>query len=167
MSAGAFTPPARHMDRTAWEKIRARVKLNLNFFLTNYALVTCGVALIVSLLHPGMVFFVGIVWGLWWLHEFIISNEVVAFGKNLGTIVPSAQRSRLLSVITVIVIVWKCLFPFFSVVLTSGFLVFVHAIMRDPKHIESMSSFKSSKDSDSDSDSGEGSEVMVERGDVI
>lgn len=169
LSAGAFTPPTSHMDRTATEKIRGRIRLNFLFFLSNYAFLTFGVAIVVSLLHPGMLFFLGILWGLWSLHEFLISNELLVFGRNLSVVMTISQRSLLLTIVTFIVIVWKCLFPFLVVLVVSGLMVLSHATMRDPKHIESSKDFRhrgGSADSDDESASNESGE-MVERGDVV
>jgi hypothetical protein len=132
-------------------------------------------------MHPGMLFFVGIVLGLWSLHSFMIRHELVVFGFNLGTLLTIQQRFYVLFGITTIVVIWKCLLPtvYFSAI--SGLIICTHAFLRDPKHIESSASnLFGAQDSD-DEEEGEhegtgsggsdGSEVMVDSphkgGDVI
>ena len=63
MSAEAFTPPIKKIEFREAEKLTSRVKLNFSFFLTNYALVAFGVALVVALMHPSMIFSLVCVWG--------------------------------------------------------------------------------------------------------
>jgi hypothetical protein len=161
-SPEAFSPPVRKIDKSTLEKFKSRLKLNFAFFLSNYALVAAGVSLVVALMHPGMLIFMAILWGLWASHEFLISNEVVVFGRNIGTIVSITHRSAALMAVTILVIVWKCLVPAITAVAVSGLLIMSHAIMRDPKHIETTNDFR--KESNSDDESGPSdSEVMVER----
>jgi len=166
LSPGAFAPPAKHVDKSMFEKIRARVRLNFAFFLSNYALVAFGVAVVVALSHPGMLLFVGGVWLLWMAHSFLIDHEVIVFGTNVGMIMSITQRSTVLSVLTLVVIIWKCLFPVVTFAAISGIIILSHALMRDPKHIESSSEFRGSEDSDEEIIDEE-KHVMVERGDVI
>lgn len=169
LSPGAFAPPTKHVDKTMVEKIRARVRLNFAFFLSNYALVAFGVAVVVALSHPGMLLFVGGVWLLWMAHSFLIDHEVILFGSNIGMLITIKQRSTVLSILTIIVIIWKALFPLFTFVTISGIIILSHALMRDPKHIESSSEFRrGSEDSDEEIVvEVEKEHVMVERGDVI
>jgi hypothetical protein len=166
LSPGAFAPPTKRVDKTMFEKIRARISLNFAFFLSNYALVAFGVAVVVALSHPGMLLFVAGVWLLWMAHAFLIDHEVIVFGTNVGMIMSITQRSTVLSVLTIIVIIWKCLFPAVSFIAISGSLILTHALLRDPKHIESSSEFQGSEDSDEEIVDEE-KHVMVERGDVI
>jgi hypothetical protein len=171
LSVGAFTPPVKKLDKTTPEKISSRIKLNFAFFLSNYALVAAMVGIVVALMHPGMLFFMGIVLGLWSLHSFMIRHELVVFGFNLGTLLTIQQRFYGLFVITTLVVVWKCLKPtlYFSVI--SGLIIFSHAFLRDPKHIESSASnLFGAQDSDEEEDvegagsgGSDGSEVLVER----
>ena len=146
--------------------------MNVAFFLSNYAVVTAGVACVVCLLHPGMLFSLGLLWALWAGHNFLISNEVVVGGKNLGTIVSIQNRSTILAFVTIVVITWKCLVPAISVVVISGIIIMTHAVLRDPKQIDHLSSTSSSggyrrggSDHDDSDDSGEqsqGSGVLVD-----
>ena len=165
MSADAFTPPIKKMDKATPEKITSRVRLNLSYFLTNYALVAFGVAVVVALMHPSMIFSLLIVWGLWWGHNYLISHEVVVLGHNIGSLLSISHRFYVLFLITVTVVVWKCFRPaiiFFSI---TGVIVTAHALMRDPKHIEKYSHTgikRGSSDSD-DEDDNNGAAVLVDR----
>ena len=172
LAPDAFSPPAKKIDKSTVEKIRSRMKLNFAFFLSNYALVTAGVALVVALMHPGMLISVGVVWALWGFHNYLVSNELVILGHNIGTLVSITHRSNALMVLTVVVIVWKCLAPFMIFALISGLIILSHALMRDPKHVENASDFhRGGSGSDDEGELGDYSEVLVERpmvrGDVI
>jgi hypothetical protein len=164
-SPAAFTPPVKKLDKTSMEKLKSRIKLNFTFFLSNYAFVFFGVALVVALMHPAMIAFLAILWGLWGFHSFLISNEVIVFGRNIGTLVSISHRSNALTLITFVVIVWNCLWPAITVAVLSSILILSHAVMRDPKHIETSKTF-GNRDVDDDSTggytSGE-SEVLVDR----
>ena len=166
----AFNTPVKKLDKSTYEKFQSRLKLNFAFFLSNYALVTAGVALVTALMHPGMVISVGLIWGLWALHNFLISNELILFGRNVGTLISISQRSNILMVLTAIVIIWKCLTPTILVLVISGGIIIVHALLRDPSHVTSgdftsgngSNSRMSLSDDDSVQNSHE-SEVLVER----
>jgi len=161
----AFNAPIKKVDKSSWEKFRSRLKLNFAFFLSNYALLTAGVALVTALMHPGMVILVGLIWSLWALHRFLISNEIIIFGRNVGTLISISQRSTVLIILTAIVITWKCLKPTITVISISGAMIFTHALLRDPTHVTS-SDFQSSNGGMSDDDSvgnSHESEVLVEK----
>jgi hypothetical protein len=164
-SPTAFTPPIKKLDKTSTEKLKSRLKLNFTFFLSNYALVAVGVALVIALMNPAMIAILALLWGLWGFHSFLISNEVIAFGRNIGTLVSISHRSNALTLITFLVIVWKCLWPAITVAVLSSILILSHAVMRDPKNIETSNSF-GNRDVDDDSIGGYtsgGSEVLVDR----
>jgi hypothetical protein len=144
-------------DKTALETIRTRIALNGAFFLTNYALVALGVAVVIALLHPGMLLVLGIVWSLWWFHEYLINHEVRIGNHNLGTMLSITQRSNILTLVTVLAVVWACLAPVIVFVIVSGIIILLHAIMRDPQHLEESQFANASTDD----------EVVLERGDVI
>ena len=164
----AFNAPVRKLDKSTCEKFQSRLKLNFAFFLSNYALVTAGVALVTALMHPRMVITVGLIWSLWALHKFLISNELILFGKNIGTLISISHRSTALIILTAWVIVWECLKPTINVVAISGLMILIHALLRDPSHVTSSdfqsgsgnSSISSSED-DSVGNSHE-SEVLIE-----
>ena len=180
----AFSPPVKKLDKSTYEKIKSRMKLNFAFFLSNYALVGAGVGIVVALMHPGMLLSVGFVWCLWMFHSYLISNEVVLFGHNIGTLISITQRSNALMVVTILVVAWKCLVPAITFVAISGLIILSHALMRDPNHIDLSHDFlKVNQEDDEEivmedgNDSGGSggesstSEVLVERpavrGDVI
>lgn len=163
-SPEAFTPPVKKMDKTTGEKFKTRLRLNFVFFLSNYALVATGVALVTALMHPGMLLAIFGLWILWSFHTFLISNEVVVLGRNIGSLVSITHRSAFLWAVTLIVIVFKCLKPAISAVAISGLLIFSHAIMRDPKHISESSNNEfgrssHSKDSDDEESGGSGGDT--------
>mmetsp|Transcript_115309 Transcript_115309/g.172329 ORF Transcript_115309/g.172329 Transcript_115309/m.172329 type:complete len:236 (+) Transcript_115309:177-884(+) len=163
-SPEAFTPPVKKLDKTTTEKFKSRLRLNFVFFLSNYALVAAGVALVTALMHPGMLISIGVLWILWSFHSFLISNEVIVFGRNLGSLISITHRSAFLTALSVIIVVFKCLKPAITAVAISGVLVLAHAIMRDPKHISESSNEIRSHHKDSDSEGGgSDSEVLVER----
>lgn len=157
----------RKFDKTSAEKLKARVRLNLSFFLSNYALVFAGVALVVALMHPRMIFSVVALWGLWSFHTFLISNELIVFGKNIGTLVSISHRSTALTLISFVVIVSMCLRPAVTVIALSGTLVITHALLRDPNHMDMANAYAGrALDSDDDDDGGYtsgDSEVIVDR----
>lgn len=169
-SPAAFNAPVKRLDKSTYEKFQSRLRLNFAFFLSNYALLTAGVALVTALMHPGMVISLGLIWGLWALHKFLVSNELIVFGRNIGTLISISQRSTILIILTAIVITWKCLKPTITVIAISGGLILVHALLRDPSHVTS-GDFQSGNGNNisssmSDDDSGENShesEVLVEK----
>lgn len=163
LSPDAFTPPVRKIDKSTVEKFKSRLRLNFAFFLSNYALVAAGVCLVIALMHPGMLVSIGLLWGLWALHEFLISNELIIFGHNVGMLVSITHRSAFLTALTFLVIVWKCLAPAITAVAISGLLIFAHALLRDPKHIESSRDFRRPVTDGDDENGLSDSEVLVER----
>lgn len=173
VSVGAFTPPVKNIDKGAPEKVKSRMKLNFAYFLSNYVLVAAMVALVVALMHPGMLLFVGIVWALWGLHSFLLRNELVLFGIQVQNILTVQQRFYLLFTLTTLVVIWKCLMPTIFFLTISSFIIVSHALLRDPKNIEATVG-ESDEDDDEEglqtgSGGSSGSEVLVDkpRGDVI
>ena len=178
LSAEAFTPPIKKVDKASPEKIKTRVQLNFAFFLTNYVLVAAMTAVVVALMHPGMVFFLAILYGLWTLHGYMIRHELVVFGIQLHALLSVPQRFYVLFVLTAVVVILKCLAPVFIFLAISGVLILSHALLRDPKHTEYTSDLLVQQQDDvydeeggGDSGFSSGSEVIVERpsgqGDVI
>lgn len=171
LSPEAFNPPSRHFDKTAPEKVWARLRLNFAFFLTNYALVFFGTALVIALMHPGMIFYVLVVSGMWWFHTFTLRNDIplVVFGRDLSDVLTPERRSTFLTVLSAIVGVYKCLVPILIVFGISGLIIITHAVLRDPKHIESSQEYGylGSVDSDSEEDITDDEMVRVRRGDVV
>ena len=173
LSASAFTPPVTKLTKTTPEKIRSRVKLNFAFFLTNYVLLAGLVGIVVAMMHPGMVFFMGIVYGLWSLHSFLIRNKLELFGIQVHSILTIQQRFYVLAFITAIVVVWKCLAPTLIFLTISGLMILSHAFLRDPKDVEASGVLRGDSDDEgedleaagvgSGSGSSNDSEVLVER----
>jgi hypothetical protein len=166
--AGAFTPPVKNVDKASPEKIQSRLRLNFAFFLSNYFLLAAIVAVVVALMHPGMLLFLGIVWALWGAHSYLIRNEFILFGVHVHSLLTVQQRFYVLFVITTVVVVWKCLVPTLIFAVISSLLILSHAFLRDPKHIEqSSSAMLGAVDSDDDEGTGSGgsneSEVLVEK----
>ena len=163
-TAGAYTPPIKKIDKFSVEKIKSRIKLNFAFFISNYALVCSMVALVVSLMHAGMILWLLSLWGGWTFHTFLISNEVVIGGRNIGTLVSIKKRSTALWIISFVIVVSKCFKPAIEVVSLSSILILGHALFRDPNHVETSGGFHF-KDSSDDESGGSGSresEVLVE-----
>lgn len=150
LSPGAFTPPVNKVDKGSPEKVQSRVKLNFAFFLTNYVLIASMTAVVVALMHPGMIFFLCLVYGLWTLHAYMIRHEIVVGGVSLHSLVSVQHRFYVLFALTVVVVIWKCLVPTMTFIAISGLLILLHAFMRDPKHIEMSSVERSRADSEDD-----------------
>lgn len=168
-SPQAFNAPVKKIDKSTYEKFKSRLKLNFSFFLSNYALLTIGVGVVTALMHPGMIISVCALWALWGLHHFLISNELVVFGRNIGTILSISQRSTILMILSAVVIVWKCLMPFITVVAISGVIILTHAIARDPSHVTSefQQTAGASGNFSDDSDESHESDVLVEKPSMI
>ena len=156
LSVGSFTPPIRKVDKNAPEKVKSRVQLNLAFFLTNYVLIAAMVALVVMLLHPTSVLVVAIVYTLWKIHAFLIRNEVDLFGIHVHSLITIQQRFYINLGLSFVLIMWTCLLPAISIVVISSILITGHALLRDPKQIESSSNvlLDGSYDDDEDLEGG-------------
>lgn len=126
------------------------------------------VAIVVALLHPGMILAVGLIWGLWAFHHFLIRHEFVVFGLPVHSLLTIQQRFYTLFVLTTIVVVWKCLKPTLLFSSVSFLIIMTHAFLRDPKHIESSSadwlegSGGGNGSHDSDEEGGSGGEASTE-----
>lgn len=170
LSAQAFNPPSTKFDKTAPEKVFGRLSLNFAFFVSNYAFIAINVSVVVSLMHLDMVMYLGLICAFWWFHNFTIRNQIplTLLGKDLNDYVSVSTRSSLLSVATLIVIFLHCLSPVLEMVCISAFIIFSHALLRDPKHIESSSMFqRDSLDIDNGDDESSGEEVIVDLKDAV
>lgn len=166
ISADAFSPPSTHADKTAIPKFRTRVSLNLAYFATNYALLAAGTAVVVALMHPFMLLYLGIVWALWSFHLVMVREDVrlVVMERDLRDFLTPRRRSVVLTLFTAWVVVDKCSKPFLLVVAISSFVVLFHAVMRDPKRLDPGGRRSGSPSvglGSSDSDD-EGSGILVE-----
>lgn len=122
--------------------------------------------MVVALMHPGMLLYVGITWALWWLHVIVIREDVrlVIMEKDLNDIFTPKRRSWILTAWTLWVAVAKCLRPSIKGLAISGALILFHSLMRDPAKLGGdLVTSRSSRSVQSDSDdNGYGSEVLVE-----
>jgi hypothetical protein len=109
----------------------------------------------------GKLFFVGLCYGLWTFHAFLIRNEFELFGIRVHSLLSIQQRFYLNFAITSVVVLWKCLKPALIFVLLSTLLIATHAFLRDPKHIEA--SMDAAADSGPSALSPSGSTVMLLR----
>mmetsp|Transcript_28845 Transcript_28845/g.41323 ORF Transcript_28845/g.41323 Transcript_28845/m.41323 type:complete len:230 (-) Transcript_28845:350-1039(-) len=154
----AFTPPTRHLDKTSFEKVSSRLSLNFKFFSSNYAVLAIGVTVVISLLHPGMLLSVAIVWGFWSLHHFMETNSSIPLnfmGKDLRQVITKQKRTTILTIFTVIVVIFKCLIPMLTVMFLSTILILFHALMRDPRDVENSNAFRGIDNDGSEDDEKE------------
>lgn len=137
LSTDAFTPPLAGSGTMAM--IKSRVKDNWTFFLSNYALVAAMTALVVLLMHPGAVFTLAIIAGMWWSHGYLIRHELTCYTIQIHAILTVQQRFYLLFAISSVVILWECFMPAIVFVLISGFIILCHAALRDTTHLHEAS----------------------------
>lgn len=174
IAADSFSPPISSFqaNKSTYEKFRSRMLRNLAYFATNYAFLVFGTVIVVALMHPGMLLYVGITWALWWLHIIVIREDVrmVVMDRDLNELLTPKRRSDILMLFTLWVAIGKCLKPLLIGMAISGVMILFHAVMRDPKKLASnitSSSASLTVRGAADSDSDEGSEVMVERADAV
>jgi hypothetical protein len=172
IAADAFSSPiylTRQTDKSSIEKLASRLSRNMNYFATNYAFLALCTILVVALMHPGMLLYVGITWSAWWLHVVTIREDVrlVVMEKDLNDIFTPKHRSTILTVWTIWVAIAKCLRPSLKGMAISGALVLFHALMRDPAKVAGDIVVSRTKLSRGSSDSDDGSEVVVEREDAV
>lgn len=160
----AFSPPIKHRHfqdlsrKSTYEKISKRFQLNFQFFLTNYFLIFMGIGVVVLCLNFQCLFYGGIVYALWVAHDaskassslqhhdtnrpntiqFKIYNYEIH--QDVNKYIPSIEtRTKLLYGLTLWVVLYHCLRPFCTIVGLTSLMVIFHAIMRDPKQVESTS----------------------------
>jgi hypothetical protein len=134
----AFSSPSQTMDRSLPNKLKTRVKANCSYFLSNYVLVAAMTAIVVALMHPGMLFVLAIVYALWTFHAYLIRHEVVCFGVHVQNLMTVQQRFYVLFAITAVVVMWQCLIPAVIFSAISSFIIFLHASLRDTSHLEAV-----------------------------
>jgi PRA1 family protein. len=173
IAADAFTPPSKKLDKNTLEKVKQRVGLNTAYFLTNYTLIATGTFVVVVLLHPMMILCSVFVYLLWKVHNVMVNDNIplVVMGKDIGQYLTVEMRTKILYFLTLWVVVFYCLIPFLLATGLTALMVMTHALLRDPKQIETgrgtVSSYYKDNDSDDDddvNDDSSGSEVMVEKG---
>jgi hypothetical protein len=131
MTCQAYTPPFKAFDATAMSKAKTRVQTNFTHFVSNYALVAAMVALVVALMHPSMLLFLGIVGGLWFLNNRLNQRDFQLCGVRLQTVLPVQKRFYALVAITALVVVWMCLPPSVTFLCITTTVVLPHALFRN------------------------------------
>lgn len=172
IGADAFSPPISFSsDKTInkHEKCTSRISRNLQYFATNYSIMALGTVVVVALMHPGMLFYVGITWGLWWMHLVVVREDIklVVMDKDLNQLLSPNRRSWVLSVWTFYVAVAKCLHPSLKGLAISGALVLFHAIMRNPAKLASDVMRSKSSIACGSGDSDDDSKVLVQHSDAV
>jgi len=148
LSSRAYNPPLA--GSSTMIMIQSRIKDNCDYFTTNYVLVAAMVALVIALMHPTMLIFIGIVTSLWWCHGYLIKHELNVAGIPLHALLTVQQRFYFLLAISFMVVVWFCLVPAFLFGAISGFMILMHAAMRDTTHLHEASQ-RSGSDHDEES----------------
>lgn len=123
-------------SKAAMDLIKTRLSTNLSYYMSNYALIVMIVSFIIALLNPAMLLSLGVLWGLWTFHTFLLHNDLIIFGYNLASILTISQRHSILSALTFLVIVFRCMSFAKSVIAISSLIIFSHMLLRDSKHIE-------------------------------
>jgi len=144
MSHQAFNPPLA--GSSTMMMIKSRIKDNCEYFTTNYVLVAAMVALVVALMHPTMLIFIGIVAALWWGHGYLIKHELNVAGLPIHALLTVQQRFYFLLAISFVVVVWFCLVPAFLFGGLSGIIILAHAALRDTSHLHEASNRGSRQD---------------------
>ena len=156
------------MDKSSIAKFKSRVSRNLSFFATNYAFLSLATFLVVALMHVRMLVFVAVTYAMWWLHFTIIKQDVklAVMGRDLNDVLTPRGRANLLTLWTLWVAIARCLKPSMKGMAIAGFLILIHALMRDPSKLAADLASKHSRTtlrsggSDSEDD---GSAVVVDR----
>lgn len=137
LSTNAFNPPLAGSG--TMEMVKSRVKDNLTFFMSNYALLSAMTALVITLMHPGAILALAIVFGLWWCHGYLIKHELVACGLQIHALLTVQQRFYVIFAISCVVMLWGCFIPTIVFFMISGFIIFCHAALRDTTHLREAS----------------------------
>ena len=172
LATNAFTPPSTKFDKETSEKISQRIKLNTSYFLSNYVLIAVGTCIVVTLLHPIMIMFIVMMYILWKTHAIMVEANIpiVIMGKDLTHVLTPQVRTHVMNILTLLVVIVYCLKPFLTAVGLSGLIILSHAIMRDPKQIETAAALikkYGADDSDGSEGTDSGSEVLVEKSDAV
>jgi hypothetical protein len=136
LTSAAFGPADMNFDKGTAQKMRQRIRLNWDYFLSNYCLIAACTALVVALMHPGLLLVLALLYGLWFLHSYLIRHELAVFGIQLHQLLTVQQRFYVLSAVTATVAVLMCLVPLLTVLAASGSIILVHAALRDARQLE-------------------------------
>jgi hypothetical protein len=137
LSTNAFNPPLAGSGTMAM--VKSRVKDNLKFFVSNYALLAAMTALVVMLMHPSKLFALAFICIMWWCHGYLIKHELVVFGLQIHAMLTVQQRFYVMFAISAIIIVWECFIPTIIFIMISGFIILCHAALRDTSHLHEAS----------------------------
>ena len=137
LSHRAYNPPLA--GSSTMILMQSRIKDNGDYFTSNYVLVAAMVALVVALMHPTMLIFVGFVTMLWWCHGYLIKHELIVVGIPVHALLTVQQRFYFLLAISFVVVVWWCLLPATVFVAISSLIIFTHAALRDTMHLHEAS----------------------------
>lgn len=128
-----------------------------------------GTILVVALMHPGMLLYVGATWTAWWLHVMSVREDLrlVVMERDLNDVFTPKRRSWLLTAWTIWVAAAKCLRPSVKGLAISAALTLIHALMRDPSKLAGDVVSSRSTLARGSADSDDESQVMVERADAV
>jgi PRA1 family protein len=164
LSEGAFVQPSLSGSGAAMPQMKARVNDNLKFFLSNYAMVAAMTALVVLLMHPSVVITLTLIYTLWWLHGYLIVNELTVFTVQVHSVLTVQQRFYLLFGISAVVIVWTCFVPTIIFTVISSIIILCHAALRDTAHLHEVSQRGvKSRDGASKEDTGNEAEGLLSK----
>lgn len=127
--------------------------------------------IVIALLHPGMLLvWCGVVYALWWLHAYLITNKVTILrNHDVATILSITQRSTILTIVTFLLFYGNVFCRWWALswwVDLSSFCCTQVKVMRDPQHSETATTMSGEKNTLFVRDEEEDS-VLVERGDFI
>jgi hypothetical protein len=117
-----------------------------------------------------MIMFITTMYILWKTHAIMVESNIpiVIMGKDLTHVITNEFRTHVMNILTLVVVIVYCLKPFLTAVGLSGLIILSHAVMRDPKQIESVGMIKKYGADDSDESEGtDSSEVLVEKIDAV
>ncbi len=95
------------------------------------------------------------------------SIPLTVMGTDIGSFLTVEKRTKVLYILTMLVVYKTCLRPLLVASSLTGLIVITHAIMRDPKQVDLSDVGRATRfskdgyDSDDENDSSSGSEVMV------
>ncbi|GMI32172.1 hypothetical protein TeGR_g11848 [Tetraparma gracilis] len=136
---GAAPPTPSKAPRAPPSSLSARLALNLNYFLTNYLLLSFLALLIISLTHPLVLFYCAGTGLLWYGHTALLASSptlVVAGRDVFSSLLSPKRRTYICSLVTLVVFLFYALLPLVTVLSVSAGLCGAHAALRDPRDIE-------------------------------
>jgi hypothetical protein len=108
--------------------LMARLKHNFSFFYLNYMIVTALLFCMTLLVSPSAIIGIGLLGALWvYVIRQTQNGSLVIFGKNIS----QSQATIALMAVTAMVLFYLLSGIFWWAVFSSGFLVLMHAGLRD------------------------------------